>query len=196
MRDMLMQQDPQGQNPATTSQNPSTNRDLQQAAQDLRDAINNNVQRELQAATAREAAAAARAQARAAAQGLPTVPPAPGVRGIEVFRGPNGTTIQVPPGMGGPDRIPPEAVDISIAFFITCAAIIIGWPLSRAFARRMDRRGAAGLPGDIASQLTQLNQAVDAIAVEVERISEGQRFTSRLLSEQQRSQSIPSSTGR
>ena len=192
MRDMFIPQGTQG--PATTSQRPSTNRDVQQAAQDLRDAINNNVQRELQAEAAREAARAARADAQAAAQGLP---PTARIPGIDIVRGPGGgTTIQFPPGMGGPDRIPPEAVDISIAFFITCAAIIIGWPLSRAFARRMDRRGASGqVPGDIANQLTQLNQAVDAIAVEVERISEGQRFTSRLLSEQQRGQSIPSSTG-
>ena len=34
------------------------------------------------------------------------------------------------------------------------------------------------------ARLSRLEQAVDAIAVEVERISEGQRFTTRLLSEQ------------
>jgi hypothetical protein len=50
----------------------------------------------------------------------------------------------------------------------------------------LDRRavGPAQIPGEITAQLTQLNQAVDAIALEVERISEGQRFTTRLLSEQ------------
>jgi hypothetical protein len=62
--------------------------------------------------------------------------------------------------------------------------IIIGLPLARAFARRMDRRGTAEIPSEITSQLTHLSQAVDAIALAVERISEGQRFTSRLLSEQ------------
>ena len=195
---MLTQQQPPATTPpATTTLNPATARELQQAAQELRAAFGKDGQQQIQAAAAgRAAAAAARAQVEAAAQGQPAPPPAPEFPGI-VIRGPGGgTTIQVPPGMGGPDRIPPEAVDISIAFFITCAAIIIGWPLSRAFARRMDRRGASGqIPGDIANQLTQLNQAVDAIAVEVERISEGQRFTSRLLSEQ-RGQSIPSSTGR
>ena len=41
-------------------------------------------------------------------------------------------------------------------------------------------------------RMTRLEQAVDAIAFEVERISEGQRFTTRLLSEQAR----PSSTHR
>jgi hypothetical protein len=76
-------------------------------------------------------------------------------------------------------------VDISIAFFVTMALIIIGLPLARAFARRMDRRGASTqIPNAVSAQLTQLNQAVDAIALEVERISEGQRFTTRLLSEQ------------
>jgi len=193
---MLTQQQPPATTPpATTTLNPATARELQRAAQELRAAFGKDGQQQIQAAAAGRAAAAA-ARAEAAAQGQPAPPAAPEFPGI-VIRGPGGgTTIQVPPGMGGPDRIPPEAVDISIAFFITCAAIIIGWPLSRAFARRMDRRGASGqIPGDIANQLTQLNQAVDAIAVEVERISEGQRFTSRLLSEQ-RGQSIPSSTGR
>jgi hypothetical protein len=65
------------------------------------------------------------------------------------------------------------------------AIIIIGLPLARAFARRMDRRGGTTqVPAEISSQLSHLNQAVDAIALEVERISEGQRFTTRLLSEQ------------
>lgn len=36
------------------------------------------------------------------------------------------------------------------------------------------------------ARLSRLEQAVDAIAVEIERISEGQRFTTKLLSEQAR----------
>jgi hypothetical protein len=90
-------------------------------------------------------------------------------------------------------------VDISIAFFLTMAAIIIGLPLARAFGRRMDRRGAGGqIPSDLSHQIGQLNQAVDAIALEVERISEGQRFTTRLLSEQRDAarQTLPTSTTR
>ena len=41
-------------------------------------------------------------------------------------------------------------------------------------------------PADLAaieSRLARIEQAVDAIAVEAERISEGQRFTTKLLSE-------------
>ena len=94
------------------------------------------------------------------------------------------------------DVIPREVVDISIAFFITMAAIIIGLPLARAFARRMDRRSAPGqVSPEVATQLAQLNQAVDAIALEVERISEGQRFATRILAEQ-RDARLPSAAER
>lgn len=96
--------------------------------------------------------------------------------------------------------IPPQAVDISLAFFFTVAAIIIGLPIARAFARRMDRKGAgtAQIPSEVSAQLAHLSQAIDAIAVEIERISEGQRFTTRLLSEQRDAahQTLPSGTGR
>ena len=47
-------------------------------------------------------------------------------------------------------------------------------------------------------RLARLEQAVDAIAIEVERISEGQRFTTRLLSEQKEAarQTLPSGANR
>lgn len=106
------------------------------------------------------------------------------------------SVISVPSGLGR-DVIPQQVVDISIAFFLTMAAIIIGLPLARAFGRRMDRRGSGQqIPSDLSHQIGQLNQAVDAIALEVERISEGQRFATRLLSEQRDSAraSLPTST--
>lgn len=114
------------------------------------------------------------------------------------IRGPNGeqTVIGMPPPG---EIIPPQAVDISIAFFLTIAAIIIGLPIARAFARRMDRKGGvAQVPREVSAQLEHLNQAVDAIALEVERISEGQRFTTRLLSEQRDAaqQTLPSGANR
>ena len=42
---------------------------------------------------------------------------------------------------------------------------------------------ALGASGNIDQRLDRIEQAVDAIAVEVERLSEGQRFATRLLSE-------------
>jgi hypothetical protein len=79
--------------------------------------------------------------------------------------------------------IPPQAVEITYGFFITVATIIIGLPLARAFARRMDRRGAAPAP-ELNQRLDRMEQAIEAVAVEVERISEGQRFVTRLLAEE------------
>jgi hypothetical protein len=164
------------QNPATTSQN----------AQTIRDQIREQVRAQI---------AGAGSQA-----GAPVAPPPPGPPRTITIRGPNGTeTVVGVPAYDANDVIPPQAVAISLAFFFTIAAIIIGLPLARAFARRMDRRGAtAQIPNEVSAQLTQLNQAVDAIALEVERISEGQRFTTRLLSEQRDAarQTLPSPTDR
>ena len=128
-------------------------------------------------------------------------PPAPPFEPGRQFtiRGPNGeqTIIGMPPAG---EIIPPQAVDISIAFFLMVAVIIIGLPLARAFARRMDRKAAAPaqMPAEVSAQLNHLSQAVDAIALEVERITEGQRFTTRLLSEQRDAarQTLPSGTDR
>jgi hypothetical protein len=130
----------------------------------------------------------------------PAVPTPPEIPRNITVRNSDGTqtVIGIPPGLAR-DVIPQQVVDISIAFFLTMAIIIIGLPLARAFARRMDRRGSgAQIPSDLSHQIGQLNQAVDAIALEVERISEGQRFTTRLLSEQRDAarQTLPTSTPR
>jgi hypothetical protein len=62
---------------------------------------------------------------------------------------------------------------------------ILGLPLVRVMARRLDRRDAPAAPSlaKIEERLGRLEAGVDAIAVEVERISEGQRFTTKLLAE-------------
>jgi len=39
------------------------------------------------------------------------------------------------------------------------------------------------IPDEVASRLERMEQAIEAVAIEVERISEGQRFTTKLLSE-------------
>ncbi len=77
-----------------------------------------------------------------------------------------------------------EAIVVPIAFFITMVAIIVGLPIARALARKIDRQASAPkLPPEALARLERIEHAVDAIAVEVERISEGQRFTTKLLSE-------------
>ncbi len=59
--------------------------------------------------------------------------------------------------------------------------VILG-PLVRAFIRRWERQPAK-MSDDSARRLESIEQAVEAVAVEVERISEGQRFTSKLLAD-------------
>jgi hypothetical protein len=67
---------------------------------------------------------------------------------------------------------------------ISCAPIIaIGVPLARAYARRLEAKPTPAIPPDVAARLERMEQAIDSIAVEVERISEGQRFTTKLLAE-------------
>jgi hypothetical protein len=61
---------------------------------------------------------------------------------------------------------------------------VIGWPLARAYARRVEQEASRPqIPSEVSARLERMEQAIDSIAVEVERISEGQRFTTKLLSE-------------
>ena len=167
---------------------PDPNVFTKEELQSLREQVRQNVRAQIAGATEG-----------AAAQGVPA-PPAP-PRPITIH-GSNGetTVIDLPAGFNARNVIPPQVWDVSIAFFLTMAFIIVGLPIARALARRMDRRGAGStqIPGEVTAQLTQLNQAVDAIALEVERISEGQRFTTRLLSEQRDAarQTLPASSDR
>lgn len=75
------------------------------------------------------------------------------------------------------------SIVVPLGFFGMVTAILVGRPYVRALARRMDREAAAPkLAPDAAARLERMEQAIEAIAVEVERIAEGQRFTTKLLS--------------
>lgn len=112
-----------------------------------------------------------------------------GSDGKVVTVGPEGIVVTrsgqaMPPGI---PQIPVEAVVISVAFFVMVVLVVVGWPIARAIARRMDHRSAepARVPADQTEQLRRIEQAVEAMAIEVERVSENQRFVTRLLSEKQ-----------
>lgn len=79
------------------------------------------------------------------------------------------------------------AIAVPLGFFTLIAVVSIGVPLVRVFARKMDRRSLQpAVPPEVQQRLERMEQAIDSIAVEVERISEGQRFTTKLLAERQR----------
>lgn len=95
---------------------------------------------------------------------------------------------QRPSVIVGDGRIPREAVEISIAFFIATAAAIILFPLMRSLGRVLERRAVPPqrLDASTESQLRRMEQAIDAVAIEVERVAEGQRFTAKLLADRER----------
>ena len=77
---------------------------------------------------------------------------------------------------------PPEEAYVMGGMFM----VIVLLPLSIALARRVWRRSAVAVtsfPREIADRLSRMEQAVEATAVEVERIGEGQRFLTRLFTE-------------
>jgi hypothetical protein len=62
------------------------------------------------------------------------------------------------------------------------AIVLVGILLYRSLLKRARQRFERGTPAD-SSRLEQLQHSVDAIAVEVERISEGQRYVTKALNE-------------
>ena len=79
-----------------------------------------------------------------------------------------------------------EDVLVPIGFFTMVTVVAIGVPLVRGMVKRWERNDAGPkIPSDVNARLERMEQSIDAIAVEVERISEGQRFTTKLLSERE-----------
>ena len=146
-----------------------------------RDQIRDQIRQSIQDATRAAAEASEPTRISVDRQGVTVIdgrpviadhPMLPSLPGMTIHRG------------GMEDVIPPQVVDISIAFFIMVAVIIIGWPIARAFGRRLERRGEvpAGPDPALAGQLQRIEQAVEAMSIEIERISESQRFMAKLQS--------------
>jgi hypothetical protein len=145
--------------------------------------------REQVRAEIREATQAARAAADAARQvrveriEVPT-PPTP----------PTPATLPALPTLGGDQQMvfttgqdiardmPPRVQELMMLSLVTLAVIIIGLPIARAIGRWIDRRGnAPAIPtADVQPHLVRIEQAVEAMAIEVERISEAQRYLTKL----------------
>lgn len=81
----------------------------------------------------------------------------------------------------GPEGV---AVLVPLGFFAMVAVIVIGRPMVKAIAAKTEAEAKRpALPQEVAARLERMEQSIDAIAVEIERISEGQRFTTKLLAE-------------
>jgi hypothetical protein len=96
-----------------------------------------------------------------------------------------GATYEPPPTVINRDG-PPEEV-----FMLGGMAIFfIGMPLAIAYARRLWKRGATAvsteMPAEMTDRLNRMEQAIDAVAVELERVGEGQRYVTKVFTESQR----------
>ena len=79
-----------------------------------------------------------------------------------------------------------EDIVIPIAGMLMIIVLSIGVPLVIGLIRRWDREAKFPRPHpDSSARLERIEQAIDAMAVEVERIAEGQRFVTRLMSDRQ-----------
>ena len=81
-----------------------------------------------------------------------------------------------------PRTDPPEEVWVLGTIFM----LVVLLPMSIAFARRVWRKGATivtNIPKELTDRLMRVEQTVEASAIEIERIGEGQRFITRVLTE-------------
>jgi hypothetical protein len=77
-----------------------------------------------------------------------------------------------------------DPILIPLGAFAMITTIVIGFPLVRGLVRRWERESEMPrVPAEVQARLQRIEQSVDAIAIEVERMSEGQRFVTRLLAE-------------
>jgi hypothetical protein len=92
------------------------------------------------------------------------------------------------PGAAGPDRRdagggPPEAAPVIASVFFGIAVVIV----AIAYARRLWKgatKVVAQIPAALEARLTRFEHSLDAVAIEIERVSEGQRFLTKVLAEQ------------
>jgi hypothetical protein len=198
--------------PSTVSSAPQQ-RDVQQqirqTIQEANQAARDAAQTARQAAQdARQAAADAKNVARVGSDIQPPAPPPipapPAAPGTIVIPTDGGNNIKINVDGAGihvcqdgsctvipiRDVVPRGAVLMTYAVCASFAFVIVGWPLARAVARWIDRRGStsrqsASLSADVQARLDAMERNIDTVAVELERVSEGQRFTNKLLSERQ-----------
>jgi len=96
-----------------------------------------------------------------------------------------GATYEPPPTIIRRDG-PPEEVFVMGGM----AIFFIGFPIAIAYARRLWKRAAIAvsteMPAEMTDRLNRMEQAIDAVAVELERVGEGQRYVTKVFTEQQR----------
>jgi len=154
----------------------------------LRAQIREQVRQQVQAAQAQAVREAEQAQH---GQTAPPAPPGP-IPGV-----PDAPPIPQIPGTQPPFEFPygmrTTIEHVAIEFFVMIVAIFFVVPIARAFARRIDKKPVASpLDQGLTEQLKRIENSVDSMAIEIERISESQRYMVRLQSDRGASAALPS----
>ena len=87
-----------------------------------------------------------------------------------------------------------EAIVVPIGFFVMVCVLSLGIPLVVAYVRRSGNKpelSAADRANDSA-RLARIEAAVESMSIELERISEGQRFVTKLLAGRAEPVKLPS----
>jgi hypothetical protein len=132
-----------------------------------------------QAQMAREAAREAQeaAQAQRETRIIVQEPPAPPA--------PPEAIVMVPPRHSdGIPEIPSSVQDVVLGFFMMITVCVVGIAMARAFGKRWEaQRTRVELPPETGEQLRRIEHAVEAMALEVERVSEAQRYLTKVQGE-------------
>jgi hypothetical protein len=96
------------------------------------------------------------------APAVPYVPPVPYVA-------------QIPSDL--PLDIPPRIEHLGYALLLMIAIIAVGKPLARAIGSLIERRALKpAMPAEFGTRLERIEQGIESVSIEVERISEAQRY--------------------
>jgi hypothetical protein len=148
------------------------------SANDLASQIRAQVNQQLRAAGMSEQKAksiadqAAQGHANPVAPLAPLAPLAP-IAAQEPVVAESGTS--VPPDT--PLDIPPRLENLGYALFLMIAVIAVGKPLVRVFGNILERRALKpAMSPDFGARLERIEQGIESVSIEVERISESQRY--------------------
>lgn len=122
--------------------------------------------------------------ATAVGQGVSDAPVAPGQASQE--SGTETIIVQPPPYRDQRNNdIPAEVIPLVGMVMGTAVAIALGYPIVRMITRFIERRtDKAYVKGaNVEAQLRALQESVDTMAIEIERIGESQRYQAKLLAE-------------
>ena len=84
-----------------------------------------------------------------------------------------GTSVPSDPPLDIPQRVE----NLGYGLFLMIAVIAVGKPLARALGTVIERRALRpAMPADFGARLERIEQGIESVSIEVERISESQRY--------------------